>query len=133
MTPADRQDLARRAAVARWSNQSGIVTALDMPAPVRRLLKGHARARLRWANGDHRYVVVREILLRGDSRAVQWLRRVLSVRTIRDLVRSYRGSGCDEPERRKLREVLRLTTSDIPSSGVVATGSWATDDRFAQS
>src|SRR6478672_8801175 len=84
MTPADRQDLARRAAVARWSNESGIVTALDAPAPVRRLLKRYGPERLRWANGDHRYVVVREILLRGDTRALGWLRRVLSARTIRD-------------------------------------------------
>lgn len=115
MTPADRHDLARRAAVARWSNQSGIVTALDAPAAVRRLLKRYGPGRLRWANEDHRYVVVREIFLRGDARALHWLRSVLSARTTRELVRSYRGAGCDERGRQRLREVLHLTTDDIPS------------------
>jgi hypothetical protein len=133
MTPADRQDLARRAAVARWSNESGIVTARDAPAPVRRLLKRYGPERLRWANGDHRYVVVREILLRGDTRALGWLRRVLSARTIRDLVRSYNGAGCDEPGRQKLRALLRLTTDDVPSVSAAGSGSRAGDHDFTSS
>jgi hypothetical protein len=40
--------------------------------PVRRLRKSYEPAALEWAEADHRYVIVREILLRGDEAAARW-------------------------------------------------------------
>jgi hypothetical protein len=114
MSPSQRQDVARRAAAARWS-KSRILTAAEAPPPVRRLLKGYDPAQLRWAKSNHRYVIVREVLLRGDDRAVSWLRGFLFPREIRELVRRHRGAGCNELERRKLRAALHLTADDIPA------------------
>ena len=82
------------------------VSAAEAPDVVRRLLKGYDVSTLSWANPDHRYAIVRAILVRGDDQAAHWLR---------DLVQQYRGAGCNEPERRKLRRELRLTVSDIPN------------------
>jgi hypothetical protein len=113
LSAAERQALARRAAAARWSNR-WIITALDAPAAVRRLLRNYDLERLRWRKVDHRYLIAREILLRGDARAVRWLRAALSAREIRDLIRSRQGAGCSEVERQKLRRVLRLGAQDIP-------------------
>jgi len=68
--------------------------------------------------------VVREILLRGDARALQWLRRFLSTRDISNLVRSYAGAGCNERERRRLRRVLRLGHDDIPAGDSAEPDAW---------
>ena len=133
MSPADRQEIARRAAEARWSTGARPTTALDAPAPVRRLLRKYDPVRLRWANEDHRYVIVREILLRGGERALQWLRSMLASRAIRELVRSYRGAGCDDPERQKLRRVLRLTIADIPPQRERGDGGRSRDQDWAAS
>jgi hypothetical protein len=114
MSAAERQRLARRAAAARWSDRPSIVTASEAPAAVRRLLRKYDPDGLRWRREEHRYLIVREILLRGDHRSLGWLRSLVSARRLRDLVRSYRGAGCDERERQQLRRSLRLTTSDIP-------------------
>jgi hypothetical protein len=57
---------------------------------------------------------VREILVRGDGPAVRWLRALLSPGKIRDLVRRYAGAACSEPERRKLRAILRLSVEELP-------------------
>lgn len=91
-----------------------MVTALDAPASVRRVLEDFDPAALVWADPDHRYVIVRESLIRGDRRAVRWLRSVLPHREIRELVRRNRGTGCNESERQRLRKKLRLTPKDIP-------------------
>jgi hypothetical protein len=91
-----------------------VATALDAPASVRRVLKRFDPGRLVWADPDHRYVIVRESLVRGDRQAVLWLRSVLRPSEIRELVRRNRGTGCNEVERRKLRKKLRLTDTDIP-------------------
>ena len=91
-----------------------MVTALDAPASVRRVLEDFDPAALCWADPDHRYVIVRESLVRGDRRAVQWLRSVLPHREIRELVRRNRGTGCNETERQRLRMTLRLGPKDIP-------------------
>ena len=93
---------------------SRVVTALDAPASVRRVLEDFNPAALCWADPDHRYVIVRESLVRGDRRAVQWLRSVLPHSEIRELVRRNRGTGCNETERQRLRKTLRLTPKDIP-------------------
>jgi len=114
LSAAERQELARRAAAARWSNHVRITTALDVPAAVRRLLRRYELRSLRWRNLDHRYVIVREILLHGDARAVGWLREALPAHRIRDLVRSRAAAGCTEPERQRLRRILRVTVHDIP-------------------
>jgi hypothetical protein len=68
-----------------------------------------------WAQPDHRYVIVREIVLRGDEEALRWLRSVLGRNQVRALVRRYGGAGVSEPDRAKLRKELDLTTADIPS------------------
>src|SRR4249919_4320438 len=65
------------AAAARPPRGSRVVTALDAPASVRRVLEDFDPAALVWADPDHRYVIVRESLIRGDRRAVRWLRSVL--------------------------------------------------------
>ena len=117
LSAVERRDVAKRAAAARWSNESGITTALDTPIAVRRALENYDPAQLRWAKLAHRYIVAREVLLRGDARAVRWLRGLLSARKLRDLIRSHAGAGCNEPERQKLRATFRLTVHDIPVRG----------------
>ena len=77
-------------------------------------LERYDPAALVWADPDHRYVIVRESLIRGDRSAVRWLRSVLRPAEIRELVRRNRGSGCNETERQRLRKTLRLSSTDIP-------------------
>ena len=115
LSAPERRDVARRAAAARWFKRSQIVTAVEAPVAVRKLLNSYDPSELRWAKLDHRYLIVREILLRGDGRAVKWLRTLLSPREVRELVQRYAGAGCNEPERQKLRSVLGLTINDIPA------------------
>jgi hypothetical protein len=119
LSASERQAVARRGAAARWGPKARIVSALEAPAAVRRLLKEYDPSRLRWAKRDHRYVIVREILLRGDDRSVSWLRRLLFPRELRDLIRRYEGAGCNELERQKLRAALHLTVDDIPARSAV--------------
>jgi hypothetical protein len=114
LSPAERRAVACRAAAARWAPKSRIVTAAEAPAVVRRLLKSYDPAQLRWTKSNHRYVIVREVLLRGDDRAVSWLRGLLFPRELRDLIRRHRGAGCNDVERQKLRATLHLTVDDIP-------------------
>jgi ribosomal protein L15E len=92
-----------------------MLTAAEAPEAVRRLLKSYDVAALKWAESDHRYAIVREILVRGDDEAARWLHKILRLSEIRELVRRYRGAGCSEPERQKLRKEFRLTVDDIPS------------------
>ena len=106
--------LAARRATHSPARGSRVVTALDAPASVRRVLEDFDPAALCWADPDHRYVIVRESLVRGDRRAVQWVRSVLPHREIRELVRRNRGTGCNEIERQRLRKTLRLGPKDIP-------------------
>jgi hypothetical protein len=94
--------------------RSRVGTALDAPASVRRVLSGYKPGALVWADPDHRYVIVRASLVRGDRSAVRWLRSVLRPGEIRELVRRNRGTGCNESERQKLRKALRLSSTDIP-------------------
>jgi hypothetical protein len=130
LTAPERRDLARRAAAARWSKRSPIMTASDAPSAVRRLLGSYDPALLRWARVDHRYVIVREILLRGDARAVRWLRGMLSARKIRELIRAYGGAGCNHRERQKLRAALCLTVADIPPPANAAIDSHGMRERI---
>ena len=113
LSAPERQEVARRAAAARWFPRLNIVSAGEAPGAVLRLLTSYDPDRLLWAKADHRYLVVREILLRGGDRAMKWLRTVLSPRELRELVQRYRGAGCSEPEREKLRAALGLTVNDI--------------------
>jgi hypothetical protein len=114
LSPTDRKALARRAAVARWAPKFRITTAAQAPVAVRRLLKSYDPAALRWSSSDDRYAIVRGILLKGDIEARAWLQGVLRPAQVRQLVRAYRGAGCSEPEREKLRAELRLAPTDIP-------------------
>lgn len=115
LSAPERRDVARRAAAARWFHRSQIVTAVEAPVAVRKLLKGYDPNGLRWAKLDHRYIIVREIVVRGDGRAMKWLAKMLSAREVRELVQRYAGAGCAEPERQKLRSALGLTINDIPA------------------
>jgi hypothetical protein len=99
----------------RGTGRRSVLSAADAPEVVRRLLKGYDVSTLIWANLDHRYAVVRAILVRGDDQAAHWLGSILRRNEVRALVRQYRGAGCNEPERRKLHRELRLTVSDIPN------------------
>jgi hypothetical protein len=114
LSEVERKTLARRAAAARWEQRARIETAQEAPESVRRLLKSYDPAALRWSNPDHRYAIVRQILVSGDEDAMAWLRLVLRRAEVRALVRRYRGIACSEPERAKLRHALRLSRVDIP-------------------
>jgi hypothetical protein len=78
-------------------------------------LKTYDPSALNWSAANDRYVIVREILLRGDHDALAWLRGVLGRNEVRALVRRYQGAGANEPQRAKLRRELGLTREDIPS------------------
>ncbi len=120
LTAAERRESARHAAKARWARAGKIQTAEQAPLAVRRLLKGSGLAALRWSNRDDRYAVAKEIVLRGDEAARTWLASMLSARQVRALVISYRGAGCNEADRKKLRHDLALSAADIsvrPSVG----------------
>jgi hypothetical protein len=119
LSPGERAALASTAARARWALRARVRTAADAPLAVRRLLKTYRPASLKWTNSDDRYVVVREILLRGDDEATAWLHRVLARNQVRALIRQYGGAGVSEPDRQRLRAGLGLTTDDIPTRAYV--------------
>jgi hypothetical protein len=114
LSAAQRGGLARRAARARWAAKPAPVTASDAPIEVRRLLKSYDPSALRWSKPNVRYLIVTEILVRGDGAAKRWLRGVLRREQVRHLVRRFRGAGCNEPQRAKLRRELRLSVRDVP-------------------
>jgi hypothetical protein len=114
LSATERKESSRRAAFARWAPKFTIDTAAQAPVAVRRLLKSYDPAELHWSSPNDRYAIVREILLKGDDDARAWLGGILRPAQVRELVRSYRGAGCREPDRERLREVLRLSRSDIP-------------------
>ena len=115
LSPLQRAELASTAARARWDTARRVESGADAPQAVRRLLKSYEPAALQWRESDHRYVIVREILLRGDEEARRWLRQVMGRNQVRALVRQYGGAGAAEPDRKRLRRELQLTTADIPS------------------
>lgn len=114
LSSSQRSAIARRAATARWGRSVSVQTAADAPEAVRRLLKTYDPADLRWDDAAARYTVVREILVRGDRAAHRWLDRILTRAEVRKLVSRFRGMGCTEPERARLRDRLGLTTRDLP-------------------
>lgn len=93
---------------------ASLLSAADAPESVVRLLKSYEPRALLWADPIHRYVVVREILARGDAEARTWLWSTMTRHLVRKLVRDHRGAGLAEPERAKLRCELGLTTDDLP-------------------
>lgn len=99
---------------ARISETRPLLTGKDAPEAVRRLLKSYDPAALLWADPDHRYAIVREIIVRGDQEARAWLSDIMNREQVRELVRRYRGAGCNEPERQKLRAEFGLSTDEIP-------------------
>jgi hypothetical protein len=110
-----RGALALRAASARWAMAAPIRTAAEAPVAVRRLMKSYDPSALKWSESDHRYAIVRAILVRGDDEAARWLGKMLRRAEICELVQRYGGAGCNQPERQKLRKKLRLTLADIPN------------------
>jgi hypothetical protein len=90
-------------------------TAADAPESVVKLLKSYDPKDLRWRDRNHRHLIVVAVLTRGNEEAKQWLWSVLPEERVRELVRSYRGAGCAEPDRVELRNQLGLTTTDIPT------------------
>jgi hypothetical protein len=91
-----------------------IITAAEAPESVRRLLKSYSPNALRWAIPEERYEVVVAVLLRGEPAARAWLDTMLGEADLRGLVAEFRGAGCAEPDRQRLREQLGLTTAEIP-------------------
>src|SRR5581483_9920988 len=63
LSATERKEFSRRAAAVRWAPKFRIATAAQAPVTVRRLLKSYDPAELRWASADHRYAIVRAILL----------------------------------------------------------------------
>jgi hypothetical protein len=114
LSAVQRATLARRAARARWSVAGAVKSGADAPQAVRRLLKSYEPSALDWSDPNHRYVIVRELLLRGDLDAARWLKKVLSRSQVRALVRSHHGAGANEPDREKLRQSLGLSFEEIP-------------------
>jgi hypothetical protein len=114
LSAAARASLARGAARARWSAARAVKSGADAPQSVRRLLKSYEPSALDWSEPDHRYVIVREILLRGDEDAARWLKKVLSRSQVRALVRGHQGAGANEPDRERLRQKLGLSVEEIP-------------------
>jgi len=113
----DRRRLHRwmtSAALHEGVSKGGPLTGRDAPEAVRRLLKTYQPAALLWADPDHRYAIVREVLVRGDQTARAWLAAVMASADVRTLVKEYRGAGCSEPERQRLRTEFGLSTEDIP-------------------
>ena len=91
------------------------VTALDMPIEVRRLLKSYAFEELHWAEPRDRYIIVIEILTRGDDEAERWLWNLCTHEEIRSLFREFAGAGCgDNHARAHLRDKLGLSIEEIP-------------------
>lgn len=96
-----------------WTERH-LLTAADTPDTVRRLLKSYEPQALLWAHPGHRYVIVSEILARGDDEARAWLWSTMDRGEVIDLVREHHGAGLAEPVRAKLRDELGLTTDDLP-------------------
>jgi hypothetical protein len=96
-------------------SQASILTAAEAPLEVRRLLKSYDPSALRWAVREERYEIVVAILLRGGTEARAWLATVIGEDDARSLVAEFRGTGCAELDRQRLREQLGLTTDDIPT------------------
>ena len=63
------------------AKRRAVVTGSDAPIEVQRLLKSYDPAALRWNEPAGRYVIVREVLVRGDRAAKNWLRGVLPTGT----------------------------------------------------
>lgn len=117
--PSLRPAQGRRATSSSWRARSGSegkapLTTADAPEAVRKLLKSYDPKALQWTDAGHRYEVVLAILTRGGDEAKAWLWSVLSRAEVRELVRRYRGAGCAEPDRAKLRRLLGLSTVDVP-------------------
>jgi hypothetical protein len=91
-----------------------LLTAADAPESVRRLLKSYEPQALLWGHPGHRYIVVSEILARGDDEARAWLWDTMERRQVIEMVREHRGAGLAEPVRARLRDELGLTTDDLP-------------------
>jgi hypothetical protein len=103
-----RKDPASRV----WTERR-FLTAADAPEAVRRLLKSYEPQALLWAHPGHRYVIVSEILARGDGEARAWLWDTMPRPHVIELVRKHHGAGIAEPVRAKLREELGFTTDDL--------------------
>jgi hypothetical protein len=114
--PAGEAAGATRHRAARRVRAASVpTTAADAPESVVKLLKSYDPKELRWRDRNHRHLIVVAILTRGNEEAKQWLWSVLPEERVRELVRSYRGAGCAEPDRAELRKQLGLTTTDIPT------------------
>ena len=112
--PSEVRRWWRDDAVSMAWTERGLRTGGDTPDAVQRLLKTYEPQALLWANPDHRYIVVREILARGDEEARAWLWSTMQRPQVIELVRQHQGAGLAEPARAQLRDELGLTTDDLP-------------------
>jgi hypothetical protein len=114
VTPGDLQRWWRDDPQSRTWTERRLLTAADAPESVRRLLKSYEPQALLWGYPGHRYIIVSEILARGDEEARVWLWDTMERRQVIEMVRQHRGAGLAEPVRARLREELGLTTEDLP-------------------
>jgi hypothetical protein len=112
--PSEVRRWWRKDPASRVWTERRFLTAADAPEAVRRLLKSYEPQALLWAHPGHRYVIVSEILARGDDEARAWLWDTMPRPQVIELVRKHHGAGLAEPVRAKLREELGLTTNDLP-------------------
>lgn len=96
-----------------WAERH-LITAADLPEAVRSLLKTYEPLGLLWAEPNHRYLIAREVLTRGDEEARVWLWATMKRENVVELVKDFRGAGLAEPDRARLRQELGLTTEDLP-------------------
>jgi hypothetical protein len=114
VAPDDLRGWWRHDPASRTWTERRLLTAADAPASVRRLLKSYEPQALLWGHPGNRYIVVSEILARGDDEARAWLWDTMDRRQVIEMVRERRGAGLAEPVRARLREELGLTTDDLP-------------------
>jgi hypothetical protein len=106
---------AEQAGFERWVRELRTdVAEFRFPDPVLRLLKTYDSADLRWDSDVDRHAIALEVVLRGDDEARRWLAQRLSPMELRDLIRQFAGTGCNEPDRAKLRQEFKLTEEEIP-------------------
>jgi hypothetical protein len=111
--------MRRRNAMTTHSNIEDVSlgveeTAEHFPIEVRRLLKSYALDALRWADPEHRNVIVLEILTRGEDIAQRWLWSRCTLDEARALVVAHGAGGQDNEARALLRGKLGLTERELP-------------------
>ena len=99
------------------TGRRSVLSAAEAPDVVRRLLKGYDVSTLSWANPDHRYAIVRAILVRGEDQAAHWLGSILRRNEVneRSPVRGYFWTTDEVPRTGQASGFRMLGDSKLPS------------------